>query len=48
MKPACSYAATYAASLANPAGFWAAQAHHLHWDKPSHEPLSQDENGFYR
>jgi propionyl-CoA synthetase len=47
MKPACSYAATYAASLANPAGFWAAQAQHLHWDKPSREPLSQDENGFY-
>ena len=48
MKRACSYAATYAASLANPAGFWAAQAQHLHWDKPSRQPLGQDENGFYR
>ena len=48
MKPACSYAATHAASLADPAGFWAAQANHLHWDKPPTEPLSQDANGFYR
>jgi len=48
MKPACSYAATHAASLANPAGFWAIQAQHLHWYKPSRQPLSQDEDGFYR
>ena len=48
MKPACSYAATHAASLADPAGFWAAQAAHLHWDKQPENPLSQDANGFYR
>ncbi|MDB5268103.1 MAG: prpE [Hymenobacter sp.] len=48
MKRACSYAATHAASLANPAGFWAAQAAHLHWDHKPTEPLSQDANGFYR
>ena len=48
MKPACSYAATHAASLANPADFWAAQAQHLAWDKPFAEALSQDENGTYR
>ena len=48
MKPACSYAATHAASLADPAAFWLAQANHLHWDKPSTEPLSQDANGAYR
>ncbi|GAA4024414.1 propionyl-CoA synthetase [Hymenobacter glaciei] len=47
MKPACSYAATHAASLANPAGFWAAQAQHLAWDRPFAEALSQDENGTY-
>lgn len=48
MKPACSYVATHAASLADPAGFWAAQAQHLAWDKPFIEALSQDENGTYR
>ena len=48
MKTACSYAATHAASLADPAGFWAAQAQHLAWDKPFAEALSQDENGTYR
>ncbi|MET4073128.1 AMP-binding protein [Hymenobacter sp. UYCo722] len=48
MKPACSYAATHAASLADPAGFWAAQAQHLAWDQPFTEALSQDENGTYR
>ncbi|GAB3846366.1 propionyl-CoA synthetase [Hymenobacter terrigena] len=48
MKPACSYAATHAASLADPAGFWAAQAAHLHWDRKPTEVLSQDANGFYR
>ncbi len=48
MKPACSYTATHAASLADPAGFWAAQAQHLAWDKPFTEALSQDENGTYR
>ena len=48
MKPACSYAATHAASLADPAGFWAAQAQHLAWAKPFAEALSQDENGTFR
>ena len=48
MKRACSYAATHAASLTDPAGFWAAQARHLHWDKQPTEPLSQDANGAYR
>ncbi|MDB5233209.1 MAG: prpE [Hymenobacter sp.] len=48
MKPACSYAATHAASLADPAGFWAAQAAHLHWDKPPTKPLSCDAEGTYR
>ena len=48
MKPACSYAATHAASLANPAGFWAAQAAHLQWDKAPTQPLSQEVNGAYR
>jgi len=48
MKPACSYAATHAASLANPAGFWMAQAAHLPWNTPPVEPLSQDANGAYR
>ncbi len=46
--PVCSYTATHAASLADPAGFWAAQAQHLAWDKPFTEALSQDENGTYR
>ncbi|WP_460502891.1 AMP-binding protein, partial [Hymenobacter agri] len=46
--PACSYAATHAASLADPAGFWAAQAQHLAWDKSFTQALSQDENGTYR
>ncbi|GAB3308784.1 propionyl-CoA synthetase [Hymenobacter humi] len=48
MKPACSYAATHAASLADPAGFWLAQAHLLNWHKRPTEPLTQDEKGFYR
>ncbi len=48
MKRACSYAATHAASLTDPAGFWAAQARRLHWDKRPTEPLSQDANGAYR
>jgi len=48
MKRACSYAATHAASLTDPAGFWAAQARHLHWDKQPTESLSQDANGAYR
>ena len=48
MKTACSSAATHAASLADPAGFWAAQAQHLAWDKPFAEALSQDENGTHR
>ena len=48
MKPACSYAASHAASLADPASFWMAQAGHLHWDREPTEPLSQDANGAYR
>ena len=48
MKPACSYAATHAASLADPAGFWMRQAAHLSWDTRPIEPLSQDPNGAYR
>ena len=48
MKPACSYAATHAASLADPAGFWAKQAQLLAWHTPPIEALSRDENGFYR
>ncbi len=48
MKTACSYAATHAASLADPVGFWSAQAAHLQWDKPFTEALSQDANGAYR
>ena len=48
MKPACSYAATHAASLADPAGFWAAQAAHLPWDKPPETALSQEASGGYR
>ncbi|MBF9238990.1 AMP-binding protein [Hymenobacter sp. BT683] len=48
MKPACSYAATHAASLADPAAFWLAQAQQLQWDTPPGEALFQDANGFYR
>ncbi|HEX8503743.1 MAG TPA: propionyl-CoA synthetase [Hymenobacter sp.] len=48
MKPACSYASTHAASLANPAGFWAAQARHLHWTKEPTQALSRDEQGTHR
>jgi propionyl-CoA synthetase len=48
MKRACSYAATHAASLTDPAGFWAVQAAKLQWDKNPAEPLSQDANGAYR
>ncbi|WP_426059138.1 propionyl-CoA synthetase [Hymenobacter sp. B1770] len=48
MKPACSYAATHAASLADPAAFWLAQAHNLQWDTLPTKPLTQDKNGFYR
>ena len=48
MKPACSYAATHAASLADPAAFWLRQAQLLHWDTPPQEVLTQDANGFYR
>ena len=48
MKPACSYAATLAASLADPAAFWLKQARKLHWDTPPTQSLSQDAKGFYR
>ncbi len=42
------YAATHAASLADPAAFWAQQAELLAWDTPPTDTLSQDENGHYR
>jgi len=47
MKPkrACSYAATHAASLADPAGFWAAQAARLPWHTPPTEALRPAETG---
>ena len=45
-----SYAATHAASLADPDAFWAAQARQLHWFREPPQPvLSQDATtGFYR
>ncbi|SDX59689.1 AMP-binding protein [Hymenobacter psychrophilus] len=45
-----TYAADYAASLADPAGFWAGQAARLAWyHDPPRPVLSQDEGtGFYR
>jgi len=48
MKPACSYAATHAASLADPAAFWLSQAQQLSWHTPPTVPLSQEANGAYR
>jgi propionyl-CoA synthetase len=42
MKRACSYAATYAASLVNPAGFWATQAAKLAWHKQPAQSLGQE------
>ncbi len=45
MQPTSSYAAAHAASLADPAAFWAAEATRLPWDTPFAEALSQDENG---
>ncbi|GAB3635865.1 propionyl-CoA synthetase [Hymenobacter arcticus] len=48
MKRACSYAATYAASLANPAGFWATQAARLPWHKPPTTMLRQEASGATR
>ena len=48
MPHAATYVDTYAASLADPAGFWAAQAQHIHWHTPPTDTLSQDENGAYR
>ena len=48
MKPACSYAATHAASLADPAAFWLKQARQLHWDTPPTQALYRDAKGFYR
>jgi len=44
-KRACSYAATHAASLADPAGFWAAQAARLPWHTPPTEAPRPDETG---
>ncbi|NVO32451.1 AMP-binding protein [Hymenobacter lapidiphilus] len=45
-----TYAADYAASLADPAGFWSGQAARLTWQRDPPRPvLSQDEDtGFYR
>ncbi|MBC6607940.1 propionyl-CoA synthetase [Hymenobacter sp. BT188] len=43
-----AYAAAHAASLADPAAFWAAQARQLTWFDEPKEILSQDDNGFYR
>ena len=48
MKRACSYPATYAESLANPAGFWAMQAARLPWYKPPTEALDQQASGATR
>ena len=48
MKRACSYAATHAASLTDPAGFWGTQARNLYWDTAPTNNLSQDANGAYR
>ncbi|MBD2716943.1 AMP-binding protein [Microvirga sp. STR05] len=50
MKPATSYAAAHAASLADPAAFWAGQARQLAWFREPPRPvLSQDAaTGFYR
>ena len=48
MTRACSYATTHAASLADPVGFWSAQAAQLQWHKLPVEPLSRDANGAYR
>jgi propionyl-CoA synthetase len=48
MKRACSYAATYAASLANPAGFWATQAARLPWHKRPTSMLRQEASGAAR
>ena len=48
MKPACSYAATHAASLADPAAFWLRQAQQLPWHTAPAEAVGQDENGAHR
>ncbi|QNH60594.1 AMP-binding protein [Hymenobacter sediminicola] len=50
MNPATSYAAAYAASLADPDAFWARQARQLAWFREPPRPvLSQDAaTGFYR
>ena len=48
MNTSSSYVISHTASLADPAAFWAAEAALLHWDTPSPEPLSQDENGTFR
>ncbi|GAA4006874.1 propionyl-CoA synthetase [Hymenobacter fastidiosus] len=46
--PARTYAESHAASLADPAAFWAAQARQLPWFREPQETLSQDDNGFDR
>jgi acyl-coenzyme A synthetase/AMP-(fatty) acid ligase len=43
-----TYAEAYAASLADPAAFWAEQARQIHWFQEPQHTLSQDEQGFYR
>ncbi|SHK48804.1 AMP-binding protein [Hymenobacter psychrotolerans] len=50
MKPATSYAAAHAASLADPDAFWAGEARQLTWFREPPRPvLSQDPaTGFYR
>lgn len=48
MTRACSYAATYAASLVNPGGFWATQAAKLAWHKKPAAPPRQEASGATR
>ncbi len=48
MSRACSYIATHAASLADPAGFWATQATKLAWHTSPTTMLSQEASGAYR
>jgi propionyl-CoA synthetase len=48
MTRACSYAATYAASLVHPAGFWATQAARLPWHKKPVAAPRQEASGATR
>ncbi|TGE20024.1 propionyl-CoA synthetase [Hymenobacter elongatus] len=43
-----TYAEDHAASLADPAAFWAEQARQIQWFREPVETLSTDENGLYR